>query len=162
MKIQKNVSLKSCNTFGLEVIAAQFTEVSTAGELARLLENPDLKETPKFILGGGSNILFTKDFNGLVIRNRILGMETIRENENFVWVRAGAGVVWHQFVMWCIDHGFAGLENLSLIPGSVGAAPIQNIGAYGVEIKDTFYELEAMHLNTGIVRKFSKDECGFG
>lgn len=162
MKIQEHVSLKGFNTFGLEVFATQFTEVFSAEELRQVILNPVLLNTPKLILGGGSNILFTGNYTGLVIRNRIQGMKVLRETDDHAWVQAGAGDVWHEFVLWNIERGFAGLENLSLIPGSVGAAPIQNIGAYGVEIKDTFFELEAMHLEDGTIRKFSKQDCNFG
>ncbi|MBL0063440.1 MAG: UDP-N-acetylmuramate dehydrogenase [Bacteroidetes bacterium] len=162
MKIQEKVSLRPYNTFGLEVNAARFVEVSSLAELRELILDPALKSLPKFILGGGSNILFTQDFNGLIIRNRIRGIEITNESEEYARVKAGAGEVWHSFVLWTLDHNLAGLENLSLIPGSVGAAPIQNIGAYGVEIKDTFYELEAMSLEDGSLTTFSREECKFG
>ena len=162
MKIQEKVSLRPYNTFGLEVNAARFAEVSSVAELRELILDPALKSLPKFILGGGSNILFTQDFNGLIIRNRIRGIEITDETDDHGRVKAGAGEVWHSFVLWTLDHNLAGLENLSLIPGSVGAAPIQNIGAYGVEIKDTFYELEAMSLEDGSLTTFSREECKFG
>lgn len=162
MKIQEKVSLRPYNTFGLEVNAARFAEVSSLAELRELILDPALKSLPKFILGGGSNILFTQDFNGLIIRNRIRGIEITNESEEYARVKSGAGEVWHSFVLWTLDHNLAGLENLSLIPGSVGAAPIQNIGAYGVEIKDTFYELDAMSLEDGSLTTFSREDCKFG
>ena len=162
MMISKNVSLKPYNTFGLEVFAAQFVEVHSTSELNEIITNTDTKHILKFILGGGSNILFTKDFDGLIIRNKIAGIEVVQEDDDFAWVKAGGGEVWHAFVLWTLAHNFAGLENLSLIPGSVGAAPIQNIGAYGVEIKYTFFELEAMNLSDGNIQKFTHAECHFG
>jgi UDP-N-acetylmuramate dehydrogenase len=114
------------------------------------------------ILGGGSNILFTKNYNGLVIKNELSGINLIKEDEDYFYVKAAAGVVWHQFVLHCIHHNYAGTENLSLIPGTVGAAPLQNIGAYCVELKDVFYELEALNISTKIIEKFSLDDCDFG
>ncbi len=117
---------------------------------------------PYLVVGGGSNMLLTKDYKGLVIKNQLKGIEIIKEVGDGVWVKAQAGEVWHELVMWCIDRGLAGLENLSLIPGCVGAAPMQNIGAYGVEIKDTFFELEALNFTTGELRKFNNSECQFG
>jgi UDP-N-acetylmuramate dehydrogenase len=114
------------------------------------------------ILGGGSNILFTDDFQGLVLRNEIKGIELVDEDTENVYVKSGAGEVWHEFVCHCIDHNWAGLENLSLIPGSVGASPMQNIGAYGVEIKDVFHELSAYHIASGEIHTFDKQQCQFG
>ncbi|MFY7943793.1 MAG: UDP-N-acetylmuramate dehydrogenase, partial [Crocinitomicaceae bacterium] len=117
---------------------------------------------PLLILGGGSNLLLTKDFEGLVLKNEILGFNLIEETETDVIVEAGAGEVWHQFVLKCLEQNFAGLENLSLIPGSVGASPMQNIGAYGVEIKDVFEYLDAYEISTGEIKRFSKEDCAFG
>jgi UDP-N-acetylmuramate dehydrogenase len=162
MKIATNISLQPYNTFGIDAKAAFFTEVHSQIELQEVLKHPDYRSIPKLILGGGSNILFTQDFNGLVIRINIGGIEKIQENDTHVYLKAGAGVVWHDLVMYCIENNYAGLENLSLIPGTVGAAPMQNIGAYGVEIKETFESLEAVHIESGDVRIFSHAECMFG
>jgi UDP-N-acetylmuramate dehydrogenase len=148
MKIQKNVSLLPYNTFGLEAIAANFCHVSTEKELQQVLKNT--KETP-LILGGGSNLLLT-----------IRGLEIARDFKHKVWVSVGGGEVWHDFVLWAIKNNWGGVENLSLIPGTVGASPVQNIGAYGVEIKDTFVGLYAIHLKTGKKHYFNKKQCAFG
>lgn len=156
--MEENISLKELHTFGLNVTAAQYTLVEKEEEVQDLLPLP-----PKhLILGGGSNMLFTKDFEGLVVHNKIRGIERVEEDEKTVLIRVGGGEVWHQLVLWCIDQGYAGIENLSLIPGSVGAAPIQNIGAYGVELKDVFERLEAINLSTGAVEILDSEDCTFG
>lgn len=162
MNIQNQVSLKSYNTFGIEAMAAYFVEVNTVEEIQNLLATEIHKGRPKLILGGGSNLLFTQDFGGLVIRMNILGKEIIKEDESHCWVKAGAGVNWHQFVLYAIDSGLGGIENLSLIPGTVGAAPMQNIGAYGVEIKDTFVALQAVEISSGKLFTFDRADCRFG
>lgn len=162
MNIQENISLKAYNTFGLEATAQYFTEVKTVEALVEVLSLETFKDTPKLFLGGGSNILLTKDFEGLVIKIDIQGIEKVDENENHVYLKAGAGVVWHEFVMHCIAHDWAGVENLSLIPGTVGAAPMQNIGAYGIEIKDVFEKLEALNLETLEIETFTLEQCHFG
>ena len=163
MQIQKNVSLKSFNTFGINVKTAYFSEVRTIEELLVFLqENKKVLYEPLLILGGGSNVLFTKDFPGIVLRNNIHGIQVIREDESNAWVQVGAGENWHTFVLHCIGLGYGGIENLSLIPGTVGAAPMQNIGAYGVEIKDVFEQLEAIHIETGELSYFTNDDCRFG
>ena len=149
------------HTFGLTVNARFFAEVSTVDDLQAILEEPTLKDMPKLVLGGGSNLLFTKDFEGLVIRIKITGIEKVKEDTDHVWIRAGAGENWHQFVLYCIERGYGGLENLSLIPGTVGAAPMQNIGAYGVEIKDHFEELRAISLKEGLLKTFDHTACEF-
>jgi UDP-N-acetylmuramate dehydrogenase len=131
-------------------------------ELKSILNEQIFKDNPKLILGGGSNILFTKNFDGFVIKNNIKGIEKIGEDERSVFVRVGAGENWHEFVMWCIAHDLAGLENLSLIPGNVGASPMQNIGAYGVEIKDVFEELTAVEVASGEEVRFKNKDCEFG
>lgn len=159
--IEKNVSLKPYNTFGIEAKAAEMTKVSSIDDIEELIERR-IFEKNRLILGGGSNILLTKDFNGLVVKNELKGIELVSEDNNHVYVRSGAGEVWHNFVLWCIGNNYAGIENLSLIPGNVGASPMQNIGAYGVEIKDTFHELEAIHLETGELKKFNNKACEFG
>lgn len=162
IKITENAPLKHLNTFGISANAKWYTEVSSIQDIRDLVVNQIFQQSDKLILGGGSNILFTKDFNGIVVKNNLRGIEVVSENNESVIVKAAAGEVWHQFVMWCIEKGFAGIENLSLIPGCVGASPMQNIGAYGVEIKDVFESLEAVDLSNGTLRVFNKDECKFG
>lgn len=157
--IQENISLKHLNTFGIAANARYFAAFDSAQQLAVLLESATA--TP-FILGGGSNILLTKDIDGLVLKNEIRGIHTVKEDEQYVYVHAGAGENWHGFVLYCIAHNLAGVENLSLIPGSVGASPMQNIGAYGVEIKDVFYSLQAYHLQEKKMHEFSLNDCEFG
>lgn len=161
LQIQENVSLKNFNTFGIDINARYFTEISHDEDLTELFLDEQWKHLPRLILGGGSNMLFVKDFDGLVIRMNIRGIEH-RINHNDVTVEAGAGEVWNELVNYCVDHGFAGMENLSLIPGSVGASPIQNIGAYGVELKDVFHSCKAFEISTGQFKTFTKQECGFG
>jgi UDP-N-acetylmuramate dehydrogenase len=160
MQIQQNISLKQYNTFGIDAMARFFSAFSSTGQLAELADSfPALS---KLILGGGSNILFTKNVEGLVLKNEIMGIQKIKEDENFVYVQAGAGENWHQFVQTCIANNWCGVENLSLIPGHVGATPMQNIGAYGVEIKEVFYELEAFHLQDKKPYTFTLQDCEFG
>ncbi len=160
MQIQQNISLRQFNTFGIDVSARYFAAFKNDDELAELL-TPDSKLTT-LVLGGGSNILFTKNFDGLVLRNDIKGIGLIKEDMHYVYVKAGAGENWHQFVQYCLQRNWQGIENLSLIPGNVGASPMQNIGAYGVELKDVFYELEAFHIKEKKVRAFSVNDCAFG
>jgi UDP-N-acetylmuramate dehydrogenase len=158
--IQNNISLKPFNTFGIDVTAKHFVSVSDITDLKNVLS---LKGYPnKLILGGGSNMLLTKNQDKLVIHINIKGIEIISEDDDFVTVKANAGENWHEFVFWCMKHDFGGIENLSLIPGNVGTAPIQNIGAYGVELKDTFVSCEAISLSTFKVHTFTKPECLFG
>ena len=160
--IQKNFSLKSFNTFGIDVKARYFVRVTGVQDLYDLLMDEALKTIPTLMLGSGSNILFTRDFPGLVLQMAIEGIEKIKENDRYVWIKAGSGVNWHTLVVYCIDHGYAGIENLSLIPGTVGAAPMQNIGAYGVEMKEVFETLEALEMSTGVLKVFDKEACAFG
>lgn len=162
MIVQKDVQLKPFNTFGLEATAKYFIEVSSIEQLQEILQIPDYQSTERLILGGGSNMLLTKDFDGLVIKIAIKGFEVVHENDDNIWIRAGAGVVWHDLVMHCVNQNYAGMENLSLIPGTVGAAPMQNIGAYGIEIKEVFEELEAYEIATGEIKTFDKVTCNFG
>ena len=138
MQILENISLKPYNTFGVEASARYFAEVSTESELLDLLKNPKFRELPLLFLGGGSNLFFTKDFEGLAIKLNLKGISEEIISDNEVLVSAQAGENWHQFVQYCLDKNYGGLENLSLIPGNAGTCPIQNIGAYGVEIKDSF------------------------
>lgn len=158
--VENNIDLKPFNTFGISVKATHFAPFSSVEELRNHLSCYPNEEL--LILGGGSNVLFTKDFNGLVLKNELKGFDIISENDSTVFVKAGAGEIWHEFVLRCIENGFAGLENLSLIPGSVGASPMQNIGAYGVEIKDVFETLEAYHIPSGEIHQFDKEACEFG
>lgn len=162
MLILQNISLKSYNTFGIDVSAQYFIEANSIADIQEILTTQEFKQNTPLILGGGSNVLLTKNFEGLVVKNNLKGIEVVKEDEQYVFVKAAAGEVWHELVMWCIQHQYAGLENLSLIPGCVGASPMQNIGAYGVEIKDTFYELEALEISTGEIKTFSKNDCEFG
>lgn len=159
MNIRHDVSLLPYNTFGIDAKAAHFVEFQSVEALQLVLRKPF---GPPFVLGGGSNILLTGDQPGLVLKNNIRGIEVLRSFQNKVWVRAGGGEVWHDFVLWAVQRGFGGVENLSLIPGTVGAAPVQNIGAYGVELKDVFVRLEAVELATGKRRVFHRVECRFG
>ena len=158
--IKENQDLQPFNTFGISVKADLFSSFDSVETLDRLIKNSN--GLPLLILGGGSNVLFTRDYHGLVLKNEIKGFDIISENNDSVIVRAGAGEIWHEFVLKCIDKGFGGIENLSLIPGSVGASPMQNIGAYGVEIKDVFHSLSAYHLATGEIHTFDKSQCEFG
>ena len=159
MEIKKNTSLKSFNTFGIDVMATSFVEVQSIEEVKSVLSN---NKQPLLILGGGSNLLFTTDFEGLVIKNNLKGITVVEENDSEIYLRIGAGEVWHEFVLYCIEHGYAGVENLSLIPGNVGASPMQNIGAYGVEVKDVITEVEALHLKDYSLNTFSNEACEFG
>ena len=160
--IERNVSLQPYNTFGLSAQAKLMTRVSDVTDLQSVLSDSSIANEERFILGGGSNILLTKDIDGLVIKNEISGIEVLDETSDSYVVKSGAGVVWHNLVMHCIANGYAGIENLSLIPGNVGAAPMQNIGAYGVELKNVFQSLEAVEMATGELRKFNAEECQFG
>jgi len=162
MQIQENISLKPYNTFGIQVLAKAFASFNSINTLQELIEFASTKKIPLLVLGGGSNILFTKDFDGLVLKNELSGIELLYEDEHCYYVKAAAGVNWHSFVQYCLQHNYAGVENLSLIPGSVGASPMQNIGAYGVEIKDVFHELEAYHIDEKCFIKFSLNDCAFG
>jgi len=166
MKIQKNISIKPYNTFGINVYAELFAVFNSVDELSELLASNErttnTEQRSTLILGGGSNILFTKDFDGLVLKNEIKGIKEIKEDEHHIYVQVGAGENWHQFVLHCIHKGWAGIENLSLIPGNVGASPMQNIGAYGVEIKDVFYSLEAWHIHEKKMVNFTLNDCEFG
>lgn len=162
MQIQTNVPLRGLNTFGLDAQARYFADVQSVEELVAVLRDPEWAGTPKFILGGGSNILLTRDIEALVIHPGIKGISVLEENGETITLKVGAGEVWHDFVMHCVDKGYGGVENLSLIPGTVGAAPMQNIGAYGVEVKNVIASVEAVDILTGAMRQFSNAECEFG
>ena len=157
---QSNFDLRPYNTFGISVIAENFAKFSTIDELKQLLEAS--KSQPRLILGGGSNILLKNNVPGFVLKNDLKGIEVVNQDEKNVLVKAGAGEIWHDFVLWSLDQNLGGIENLSLIPGSVGAAPMQNIGAYGVEIKDVFDSLEAVDVESGELKVFTSQDCEFG
>lgn len=160
MQVQENISLRPYNTFGIDATARYFASFTGIEELE---ETVTLKPgIPNLVLGGGSNILFTKNFDGLVLKNEIKGIAELHEDSEYVYVKAGAGENWHQFVLYCIERGWGGVENLSLIPGNVGASPMQNIGAYGVETDDVFWSLEAFHLSERKLYTFTKSDCEFG
>lgn len=162
MNIQQNISLKSLNTFGIEASAKEFVDIQSREELEVLCCNFNLIDRRVLVLGGGSNMLLTKNVDGMVIKISIKGIEIVKEDNDHVWVKAMAGEVWHDLVLWTIGKGYGGLENLSLIPGCVGASPMQNIGAYGVEIKNTFESLEAISIDGGEFTEFTHSECKFG
>ena len=154
-------SLRGYNTFGIEAAASQFVEISSVEQYVSLRNSGEFAHLPHLFLGGGSNVLLTKNQEALVVKISIPGISIVKEEVDFVWVKSGAGVVWDDLVQYTVDQGWSGLENLSLIPGTVGAAPMQNIGAYGAEIKDTFESLEALNLQTLTVELFDAKACGF-
>ena len=160
--IQENINIQAYNTFGIDCNAKYFARFRSIKDLQEILADPICKANQMLVLGGGSNMLFTKDYNGLVLKNELTGIYIVKEDANHIWIEAMAGENWHDFVLFAIDHDYGGIENLSLIPGSVGAAPMQNIGAYGVEIKDVFHELEAIHIETGDIVRFTRKRCKFG
>jgi UDP-N-acetylmuramate dehydrogenase len=162
VQINENASLKKLNTFGIEASAHYLAAFSSVDELHELLAYRKERNLPMMVLGGGSNILLTKDVDALVIKNEMKGIRLVSETDSHFIVEAAAGEVWHHFVMECIKKEYAGVENLALIPGCVGAGPMQNIGAYGVELKDVFQSLEAIHVETGELKTFSLEECTFG
>ena len=161
MIIEQNQSLKSFNTFAIDTRAEYFARIKSKDDLHSLVAHPLWSNNPHFILGGGSNLLLPPVFNGIVVKNEIRGIEIVDQTTEAVFIKAGAGENWHQFVLHCIANGFAGIENLSLIPGTVGATPIQNIGAYGVELKDVFHQLTAFDLESQKIRVFSRADCAF-
>ena len=158
MNIEENISLKNYNTFGIEVTAKRFICIDYVYQLQELLK----VEKDIFLISGGSNMLLTKDIEKLVVHIDIKGVSIDQENENEVFLTVNAGENLHEFVLLCVDNNYGGLENLSLIPGNVGTCPIQNIGAYGVEVKDTITKVEALHIETGKLVQFSNEECKFG
>jgi UDP-N-acetylmuramate dehydrogenase len=160
--IRLDEPLKSLNTFGLDISSRMFFAFPSFESLYSLWKTNLLQLTSPLVLGGGSNILFTRNYHGLILKNNIPGREVIRETAEHVWVRFGAGEAWHDCVQFAIANNWGGIENLSLIPGSMGAAPVQNIGAYGVELKDNFVELSAFDLLSGKVKTFDKTDCAFG
>lgn len=161
MEFLQNIPLKVFNTFGIEVDAQWFVRVASAEELKEAIAFAQEHKLQVFILGGGSNVLFTADFNGLIIHMKFSGIKIEEQTAEHVIIKAGAGVIWDDLVAWTVNHNFGGLENLSLIPGSVGAGPVQNIGAYGVELKDNFHSLEFIHFETGQIQEFNREQCKF-
>lgn len=163
MEIKEHYNLRPYNTFGLSAITRYFVEVKDTKEVQKLVLTDFYKSQPEIlILGGGSNILITRDFPGLVVKNSITFINIIRETEEHVWLKVGAGESWHDLVLFAIENNYGGIENLSLIPGTVGAAPMQNIGAYGVEIKEVFEHLEAVNISSGEIESFDNTSCQFG
>lgn len=159
MQIEHNIALKPFNTFGIDVFAKHYISVKSISELKKVLS---LNKYPEFfILGGGSNMLLTKDVEALVIHINLKGITILSQTEDFVLVQANAGENWHEFVLWCLNKDFGGLENMSLIPGNVGTAPIQNIGAYGIELKDSFVSCDALNIETKTIKTFNKEDCQF-
>ena len=163
MQIYDNHSLQSLNSFGVEISANCFTSLMCSADIESLLKwRADNPSVPCLLIGGGSNLLFRDNFPGLAVAVRLMGKQLVKEDENHWYIEAAAGENWHDFVRWTIDQGYAGLENLSLIPGTVGAAPMQNIGAYGVELTDRLHCLTAIDLLTGETREFTNTDCQFG
>lgn len=160
--IQQNISLKPFNTFGIDAKAKYFCQIKSLDDLTGLVQTEVFKNERILILGGGSNVLFTKDFDGLVLLNSLLGKEIVHENHDSVFLKVSSGELWHDTVMYCVNNNWGGIENLSLIPGTIGAAPIQNIGAYGIEVREVLEKVEAIELATGRVKSFSNEECQFG
>ncbi|UAJ13675.1 UDP-N-acetylmuramate dehydrogenase [Aquirufa lenticrescens] len=155
-------SLRGYNTFGIEAEARQFVEISSIDQYVSIRKSGEYAHLPHLFLGGGSNVLLTKAQEALVVKISIPGISVLKEDADYVWLKGGAGVVWDEFVQYAVNQGWSGLENLSLIPGTVGAAPMQNIGAYGAEIKDTFESLEALNLQTLELEVFDAKACAFG
>ena len=162
MEIVKDYNLRDLNTFGITARAKFFAVLENEADIPVLFSSPEFKNSERLFLGGGSNILFTKDFDGIVVLNKILGIEKVEENAEHVWLKVMGGVIWHDVVLFAVEHNYWGIENLSLIPGTVGATPVQNIGAYGTEIKDTIEKVEAYDITTGTKKIFSAPECEFG
>ena len=160
-KFEENFSLKKHNTFGINAKAKFFTEFDSVLELKDILNSNIYKNNKTFIIGGGSNILLTQDYDGLIMQNRIIGICILEDNENNIIVEVGGGVNWHEFVIWSVSQNLSGIENLALIPGTVGASPIQNIGAYGMEVKETIHKVIAIEIATQEIKIFSNDDCNF-
>lgn len=161
-QFEENISLRQRHTFATDTRARMAATIAQTADLKSLIQTTVWQEYPRLILGQGSNTLFNQDFPGLVLFNQIQGIELLKESSDHIWLKIGAGENWHQFVQYCIQHNYAGIENLSLIPGTVGAAPIQNIGAYGVELESVFEELSAIELSSGQEKIFKHNDCDFG
>lgn len=162
MNFQKNISLKPYNTFNINAKAKYFYAFQSLKELHKIYNNNTFQPMKKLVLGGGSNMLLVNDFDGIILKNDLKGIEVTSQDEAFAYIKVQGGENWHQFVLWCLEHDFGGVENLSLIPGTVGAAPIQNIGAYGVELKDIFHNLTAFNVENQAVETFNLEQCQFG
>ena len=162
MEIRKDHNLSKLNTFGVSANAKFFVKIANEADLGKLFNAPEFKKNKKLFLGGGSNVLFTKDFDGLVILNKLKGIEVLSEDSESVIIRCMGGEIWHDLVVFTVERGLWGIENLALIPGTVGAAPMQNIGAYGADLKNTLLNVEAFEISTGQKKIFSKEECNFG
>ena len=162
MEILDDYDLTSLNTFGVSARTRYFTVLENEAQIPELFNSEIFKNNEKLFLGGGSNILFTKDWGGIVIQNKLMGIEIIKQDEENVWIKSMGGEVWHGLVLHTVEHGYWGIENLSLVPGTVGAAPMQNIGAYGAELKDTLENVEAYEIETGERKVFQNNECNFG
>ncbi len=162
MQIQHNISLKPFNTFGIDAAAKHFIEFTSPNDIPELMQYVSHNPKPLLVLGGGSNILFSEDFEGCIVKMNNKGICVVKEDEEYIYVNAQAGEIWDDFVAYCVEKNWGGIENLIAIPGTVGASPVQNVGAYGVEIKDTLYELEALDLQTGEKLLFKNNECQLG
>lgn len=162
MKFSQNYPLKNLNTFAINTKAKYYLPISNVDELMELTANEVFLNNKYFILGGGSNVLFCSDFDGLVIHMDNKGIQIVDQNDSYVYIKSDAGVIWDDFVAFCVENGFGGVENLSLIPGTVGASPVQNIGAYGSELKDVFYEAEIFNLKTKKIGVYTHEMCRFG
>jgi UDP-N-acetylmuramate dehydrogenase len=161
MKLLTDYSLRHLNTFRIDVKAKLFSEIFSFEQMLEILADRKTANEKKFLLGGGSNILFTKDFDGLVIKNSIPGIKVIDEDNKYVFIEAGAGLIWDELVEYCTEKNYGGIENLSFIPGTVGAAPVQNIGAYGQELSDSFHSLDGIFIESSQTKIFQPDECFF-
>jgi UDP-N-acetylmuramate dehydrogenase len=168
MKIERDYNLSGLNTFGVDASAKFFVEVEHETDIVELFSMPEFKQNKKIFLGGGSNVLFTKDFDGIVVLNKLKGMAPTEVGvptgvgKDDVYIRAMGGEIWHDMVVFAVNHGYWGIENLALVPGTVGATPLQNIGAYGAELKDTLFNVEAFDIETGVKKIFNKEECELG
>jgi UDP-N-acetylmuramate dehydrogenase len=161
MKTYENFSLLNNNTFGIDVSANYFVEYDSVEELVQLINSDLLKENKFLHIGGGSNLLFVGDYQGVILHSKMKGIDVVETTKDIVVVRAASGEVWDDFVSFCVSKGYGGVENLSLIPGEVGATPIQNIGAYGMEVKDVIVKVECVSVETGEIREFTNEECKF-
>lgn len=162
MKIFNDYDLTKLNTFGISVRTKFFIEIETENDFIELLLTQEFKDNARIFLGGGSNVLFTKDFDGIVVLNKLKGINIVEEDNESVLVRSMSGEIWHDLVLFAVDRGYWGIENLAYVPGTAGAAPMQNIGAYGTELKNTLLSLEAIEIKSGKKRIFSKEECKLG
>ena len=162
MKIENNYDLTNLNTFGVKAETKFFAEINKEDDIYELFSRDEFKNNPRLFMGGGSNILFTENFQGIVVQNKLKGIEIVKEDENSVWVRSLSGEVWHDLVLFAVEKNLWGVENLSLVPGTVGGSPMQNIGAYGVEVKETIDNVEVVDIETGEKKTLSNQECNFG